>query len=145
MLLVPRPAMHELGVPGISGVLHLIEVVAGLNVHPGPQVARLLEELEAREGWLLVFSQIGEDETEIFVGRIAPDADLFTERIRLFGLFDAEPGGVVGPAVIEAAEVITFHPASGELRAAVRAAERHQMRNAGLAPVKGEVLAQHAD
>src|SRR5205814_972423 len=89
--------------------------------------------------------QVGEDEPEVLLGRIAPDAHFGGEAGVLGGLLDALARGVVLPAVVEAAQAVALHPARRELRAAVRAAEVHEVGDAALTAIEGELLAHDRD
>src|SRR5205823_2359033 len=90
-------------------------------------------------------AQVGEDEAQVFLARIALDLDFLGEAGVLGGLLDALAGRVILPAVVEAAEAVPLDPASAELRPPVRAPELQQMRAAALAAVEGKVLAHDAD
>src|SRR5262249_5387419 len=90
-------------------------------------------------------AQVGENQAEILLRRVAADLHFAGEAGVLGGLLDALAGAVVLPAVVEAADAVALHPAGAELRAAMGAAERHQVRLAGLAAIEREVLAHHAD
>ena len=76
---------------------------------------------------------------------MASDVDFGGKTFILAGLLDALARTVVLPAVVQAADAVAFHPASGELRAAVGAAEVNQMGRALLAAIERELLAHHLD
>ncbi len=81
-----------------------------------------------REGRRLALSEIGVDEAEIFAGRIAADPHLAGKPRLLGRLFEALPGAVEFPAVIDAADVVALDPAQMHLSAAVRTAVIDDLR-----------------
>src|SRR5262249_54966427 len=95
-------------------------------------------------GWF-AFAAIREDQPQILPRRIAADADLLAEGLRLCWLLDASAVGRVSPPVIQAPDVVAAHPASAELRASVRAAEVDDLGGATLATVEGELLVHDGD
>jgi hypothetical protein len=109
----------------------------------------VLQEGIPRQGWrperssIAAFSiaQVSKDQAEILLDRIALDLDFAGEARILGRLLDALAGGIVLPAVVEAADAVALDPARTELRAAVRAAELEQVRRVVLAAVEREVLA----
>src|SRR5262249_18951596 len=86
-----------------------------------------------------------EDEPQVLLGRITGDLDSGGEARIFGGHLDALAGGVVLPAVVEAADTIALDPAGRELRAPVRAARRDDVRGATLAAVEREVFAHDAN
>src|SRR5687768_6884876 len=93
----------------------------------------------------LAFPEICEDQPNVLPHRISGDADFVRKRSSLRGLFDALAAAVVFPAVIKAADALSFDPSDGELRAPMRAARADQMRIAALTAIEREILAQDAD
>src|SRR5436190_1947604 len=96
----------------------------------------------ARQSWRLTFAEVTPDQAQVLLRGVAADAHLALERFVLARLLDALPGGIVFPAVVQAAEAVVLHPAARQLRAAMGAAEGHDVSRAGLAPIQREALAQ---
>ena len=88
----------------------------------------------------LSFSDIGEDQADIFFHRIARNADFFRERLIFGRLFDTLPRAIVFPAMIETADTFAFDRTDRKLRATVRATRPHQVRNAAVAAIDREVF-----
>src|SRR5205814_25461 len=110
----------------------------------------LRETRQRRRPWrssLVAFgvAEVGEDQAEVLLAGKAPDRHLLGEAGVLGGLLDALAGGIVLPAVVEAANAVPFHPAGAELRPPVRAAEVQEMWAAVLATIQREVLVDDAD
>jgi len=80
---------------------------------------------EARQRRRLALPQIGEDEAQVLLGRIALDLDFGREGGVFGGHLDTLAGAVILPAVVEAPDAVALDPAGRELRAPVRAAEVH--------------------
>src|SRR5581483_10544671 len=119
----------------------VLEEVALPQVRGEGADAFLLEGGVARQLRRLAIAEIDEDQPEILLHRVGPDPDAAAEGLRLGRLLGALAGGVVLPAVVEAPDLFTLHPAGAELRAAMRAAEGDGVDLAALAPVEREVLA----
>src|SRR5581483_5031289 len=100
---------------------------------------------EARQWWWVTLTQVGEDEAQVLLGRIAADADLSRKGGVLGRLLHAFACVVVLPTVIEAANAVALDPACRELGAAMRAAERQQVRLAAFTSIEREVLAHDTD
>jgi len=145
--------MRECDVDRVGAVLDVVEVVAGAKVGAAREDAIAFQLRVARQRrWpersgIAAFgiAQVGEDEAQILLARIARDPHLAGEAGVLGGLLDALAGAVVLPAVVEAADAVPLDPAGAELRPPVRAAERHHVRRAPLVTVEGKVLTHDAD
>src|SRR5207245_1559129 len=94
----------------------VVEEVALPDVRGDPQHPWLLEVGIARQFGRFSLAQIGEDQPQVFPHRVALDPDPLAERLRLRRLLDTLPIGPIDPAVVEAAQVVPFYPASRELR-----------------------------
>src|SRR5581483_9243165 len=126
-------------------VVQCVEEVAGTWLLVGVLGARLLEIQETWQFGGVALAEIGEDEAQILLDRVALDADALAERLWLPRLLGALAVRAEHPAVVAAADRLALHPADRELGTAVGTAEVHQVRCAGLATVEGEVLAHDAD
>src|SRR5581483_8840057 len=139
--------------PVDEGHVHLVRRV----LHPVEEVARPDDDVgyfehalifhfgEARQWWWVTLTQVGEDEAQVLLGRIAADADLSRKGGVLGRLLHALACVVVLPTVIEAANAVALDPACRELGAAMRAAERQQVRLAAFTSIEREVLAHDTD
>src|SRR5206468_1233542 len=76
-------AMGEGQVHLVHVVLDAVEVIAFAHIGVGLQDALALELLVARKRRRLALAQVGKDEASIFLGWIAPDADLSREGVLL--------------------------------------------------------------
>src|SRR5579885_3308238 len=137
--------MRKCRVRGIETVLDVLEVIAVPNIGAHFKHAWLLEIRVARQGWGIAVTEVGEDEAEVLLGGVAADAHLGREGGVLGRHLHALAGGVVLPAVVEAADAVALHPAGAELGAAVGAAEGEEVGSAALAAIEGEVFAHDAD
>src|SRR4029450_3853950 len=93
----------------------------------------------------VAFAKKSEHRAKIRASRTVPYANLACEGFLLCGLLCALTGTVKQPTVIHAADAVAFHPAGGELRAAMRAAKSDDMRGSGLATVERKTLAHDLD
>src|SRR5687768_5816210 len=129
----------------IMAVLQRIEEVAAAHVGTDGEDALLLEVWPLREGGRLALTQVGEDQAEVFPGRVAGDLHLGREGGVFRRHLDALPCPVVLPAVVEAADAVPLHPPVTELRPPVRAAKPDYVGRSPFPAVEGKVLAHHAD
>ena len=130
----------------VHGVFKTLEIVAG-NFVNGPDVDHALAGRlgEGREGGLRALAEKAEDHAQMFARRISPDAHLVLVRGLFRRLVDAGAVAAEFPAVIDAAHGVLLHPAQMHRRAAMGAARVDHLRMAGLAAIKGVIMAHDAD
>src|SRR5581483_5128450 len=121
-------------------VLQLVEVVARAR-RAGPlQQSLALHPRVAGEGRRLALANVDEDEAQVFLNRVAPDADAMGEGWSFKRLFDTLAGAVEYPAVVATANAVLLDEAGGKLGAPVCATEVHHVRGSALATIQGEVF-----
>src|ERR1700730_10188182 len=96
----------------VHAVLEALQIIAG-HVLDVPDLDQALgcAVREMREGWRLASAEIAEDQAEIFARRISADSHLAGKARLLGGLFQALPGTVELPAVVDAADAVVLDPA----------------------------------
>ncbi len=88
-------------------------------------------------------AQIPKDDAAVFLGPVRPELDAISEagRLRLGRLLQAVTRPIVEPAMIRAAQAVTFHPPEIEGHAAVCAAELQQARLAAGPAIQHQIFA----
>ena len=139
-------AVHEGDVRLIHAVLKALQIIAGHGFDV-PQIddrirpfARIWRKLRR-----IAFAEIGKDEAHVFARRIASDPDFAREAGILRGLLDALACAVILPAVVNATDVVAFHPAQVHLRAAMRAAIIDHLGAARFAAIERIIHAHDTD
>src|SRR4051794_16772715 len=132
----------------VGGVV--LPTVRGVGGGDGPglrienPVVLTLELAEPRDGWDLALAHVDPDQSQVLLGGVTPNSDARAERLWLGRLLDALAVSIVGPAMIEAAQVVALHPAGTELGATVGTTEGDGEGLPAFATVEREVLVQDA-
>src|SRR5215467_1904065 len=115
-------------VESVAVIIDALEKVAWPYLHGKDfQHTFFLEMGIARQRRRFALAQIGEDEPKILFSRITANANLFGEGFLLRGLLQALACAVVKPAMIHAADTVSFDPACRQLRSPMRTAKCHHV------------------
>src|SRR5437899_823924 len=118
--------MHKRHMESVAIVVYSLEEIAWPDLNwKNFQHAFFLEMRIAGKRWRLALAEIGKDQSQVFLRRIAADADLLGEGFFLSRLLHALPCTVVKPAVIHAADAVPFDPARRQLSSTMSTAKCH--------------------